>query len=84
MFIWLKINDIPYTCDLDTAASDIFLSTSAATKSGLEIRSSTEPATLGDFTTISTTGMTTASICEGDICSEEEVKFIPLEEDTGV
>lgn len=75
-----KINDISYTCELNTDASDNVLNTSAAKKWSLEIGLRTEPATLGDGTTVSTAGMKTASTRAIGICSEEEVHSIPSKE----
>lgn len=78
-----KVNSHDYICELDTAASDIFLSLSAAQEMKLPISSGGQNIQLGDGISVKTPGTTKATIKVGHIYSEEEVHLL-AGKDTGV
>lgn len=79
-----KINGITYQCELDTAASDIFMSEKIALEMGLEIRPHSENVVLGDGSRVQTAGIATAVIEVDEITSKEDIHLIKGESDGGV
>lgn len=71
-----KVNDHRYVCELDTAASDIFLSLSAARKMKLPITPGEATLILGDGTSVKTAGTATATVTVGGVCSEEQIQLL--------
>lgn len=78
-----KINNFRYHCELDTAASDIFLSLDAAKKLNLQITAHNQDVFLGDGSCVSTGGYTRANIKIGKENSEEKIYLISGE-DSGI
>lgn len=78
-----KINNQDYICELDTAASDIFLPLSAAQKMKLPIKPRVENIILGNGTSVKTAGTARATIQVGSEYSEEEIILL-AGEDTGI
>lgn len=79
-----KVNELPYQCEIDSAASDIFLSKAAAVDMHLRIESQSESVTLGDRTTVPTIEIVKATARVGAELSEEEIHVLDNTEDTGV
>lgn len=79
-----RVNEHHYQCELDTAASDIFLSKVMAEKWKLPITPKHDQVTLGDGTTVSTIGIATAVVQVGAERSEEQIHLLDSDVDTGV
>lgn len=79
-----KVNSYNYQCELDTAASDIFLSLCAAKQIGLKITPSKQRVTLGDVSVVSTVGTAKATIKVGSEYSKEEIVIPTGDVDTEV
>lgn len=78
-----KIDNQQFHCELDTAASDIFLSLSAAQKLNLPITDFKQDVVLGDGSSVSTVGTTSAKIKIGMVESVEKI-YIISGEDNGI
>lgn len=65
-----KINGYEYTCEIDTAASDIFMPETTERTMGLDIEPRNETVTLGDGTSVQTVGVTVATVNVGEVRAE--------------
>lgn len=83
-FYSCTINGNSYQCELDTAASDIFLSQRMEEEWKLPITPKTNQVTLGDGTSVSTIGTITAAVKVGPQSWEETIHILDNHVDTGV